>query len=87
MTGSATVVNSESKSDVTQPGDQSTVQSVVILRGIAAMGVAVTHIQKYFDFHAGTWIDYIMNSGQQGVVVFFCNIGFYFAIRTLQKQL
>ncbi|HWZ35391.1 MAG TPA: acyltransferase [Mucilaginibacter sp.] len=52
------------------------IHSVVYLRAIAALGVCIIHIQFATGVTFNKIVDYFINSGQQGVAVFFVISGF-----------
>jgi peptidoglycan/LPS O-acetylase OafA/YrhL len=52
------------------------IDSIIILRGIAALSVCIVHISLVINFHVNKIIDYIIMNGQQGVAIFFVISGF-----------
>lgn len=52
------------------------INSVTILRGIAALSVCFVHIGLVINFHVNRLVDYIIMNGQQGVPIFFVISGF-----------
>ncbi|GAC1309855.1 MAG: acyltransferase [Mucilaginibacter sp.] len=52
------------------------IESIIILRGIAALSVCIVHISLVINFHGNKLIDYIIKNGQQGVAIFFVISGF-----------
>jgi peptidoglycan/LPS O-acetylase OafA/YrhL len=52
------------------------IESIIILRGIAALSVCIVHISLVINFHVNKVIDYIIVNGQQGVAIFFVISGF-----------
>lgn len=56
--------------------DKGKINSIIILRGIAALLICIVHASIIINFHVNKFIDYILTSGQQGVPIFFVISGF-----------
>lgn len=52
------------------------INSVIILRGIAAILVCMVHIASISSLHISKLADFLINNGQQGVPIFFIISGF-----------
>jgi len=62
------------------------IYSIVILRGLAALGVSMTHLQKFTNFQANKFVNFIIDQGQQGVAVFFVISGFVLPYSLYQNK-
>ena len=62
------------------------INSIVLLRAIAALGVCFVHINKSTDFKFGRIIDRLLDGGQQGVTVFFVISGFILPYSLYKNQ-
>lgn len=62
------------------------INSVVLLRAIAALGVCFIHIQMATGFQINPFFDYLFINGQQGVVIFFVISGFILPYSLFKKQ-
>lgn len=63
-----------------------TINSIILLRGIAALGVCFIHIQILTGIKANALVNYILANGQQGVVIFFVISGFILPYSLYKKQ-
>ena len=68
------------------PPEKITINSIVLLRAMAALGVCFVHIQMGTDLKVNALIDYIFMSGQQGVAVFFVISGFILPYSLYKKH-
>lgn len=62
------------------------INSIVLLRAIAALGVCFVHIQMLSAWNVNRLVNYVFNNGQQGVAVFFVISGFILPYSLYKKQ-
>lgn len=62
------------------------INSIVLLRAIAALGVCFVHIQMSTGFQINPFFDYLIINGQQGVVIFFVISGFILPYSLFKKK-
>jgi len=62
------------------------INSIVLLRAIAALAVCFIHIQMATGFQINPFFDYLFINGQQGVVIFFVISGFILPYSLFKKQ-
>ena len=62
------------------------INSIILLRAIAALGVCFVHIQMATGFKINPFFDYLFINGQQGVAVFFVISGFVLPYSLFKKN-
>lgn len=62
------------------------INSIILLRAIAAIGVCFVHIQLATGLNINPFFDYIVINGQQGVAVFFVISGFVLPYSLFKKN-
>jgi len=66
--------------------EQTAINSIVLLRAIAALGVCFIHIKIITGLTIDKFADFIIDNGQQGVVIFFVISGFILPYSLYKKS-